>query len=87
MSLKGVVVVIEKIVKSCKTCEFNLNSGICASHGSDYDYGGKITNFNKQRECWSIGLEYFSELLEKLPEIQKQKVKRGIKELNDFYDI
>lgn len=84
LNIRGSVAV--KINKSCYTCEFNF-SGKCASHGSDYEYGGEIIDFKKQRECWEIGLDYFSELVDSLPERQKQEVQRGIKSLSNFYAV
>lgn len=47
--------------KCCGTCEFNF-SGVCADEG-DFGYGGNIDDYEKQRECWNIGLDYYSELL------------------------
>lgn len=82
--MRGAVAV--KINKSCETCEFNF-SGECASHGSDYEYGGEIIDFEKQRGCWEIGLDYFSELVDALPERQKQEVQRGIKSLSNYYAV
>lgn len=56
-----------KIDKTCKTCEYNFISNgknICAS----VNYGEEIKDFEKERDCWSIGLEYYIELIENLNE-------------------
>jgi hypothetical protein len=76
---------ITELNKSCLTCEFNFK-GICAS-GGDYEYGEEIIDFDKQRDCWDIGIEYFDELIEILPEKDKLAVKRGFRPLSAFYDI
>ncbi|MED3549947.1 hypothetical protein [Cytobacillus praedii] len=72
-----------KIVdKSCKTCEFNYD-GKCV----DYYYGSVIEDFDSHRTCWSIGADYFNELLKTLPERTQEEIKRGFKNLNNFYEI
>lgn len=78
---------LKKVDKSCKTCEWNFSSGICASGGEEYKYGDRITDFDKQRECWEIGMSYFNDLSNDLPERQQQELNRGIISLDKFYDI
>lgn len=76
-----------EIDKSCKTCQYNFEDKgkrICANKY----YGKEIKDFKSKRDCWSIGLEYWFELLEKLtdderailngyiPSAQKREFKR-----------
>lgn len=73
--------------KCCDTCEFNF-SGICADDG-DYGYGGAIVDDAKQRECWNIGLDYYSELSKKgiinrNGKVRKDKEKCDIKEVEEI---
>lgn len=42
-----------KIIKGCKTCEFNLNN-VCESHHSENGYKWCIDDFEKERRCWAI---------------------------------
>ena len=58
--------------KSCKTCQFNFK-GICA----DKYYGEKILDFNKQRSCWTLSVDYHEKLVEKLPIDIKNKYIHG----------
>lgn len=57
--------------KTCETCEFNF-SGKCANEGEIGPYGTEITDLVTERECWSIGLNYYSDLLDMLPEREHQ---------------
>ena len=57
-----------KINKCCKTCKWNFPSKNnpkireCAS----VNYGEKILNFEEEKDCWEIGMNYWCELREKL---------------------
>lgn len=65
-----------KLKKTCETCEFNF-SGKCADEGEIGPYGTEITDLVTERGCWSIGLDYYSELLDMLPEKERQFATRA----------
>ena len=67
-----------KIDKCCGTCEFNFGD-VCASHGSGNGYGWNIDDYEVQRECWEISLDYSIELTDKLPEDEKNDCLYGHK--------
>ena len=54
-----------KISKICKTCEFNFD-GIYAGKGI-YGYGEKIIDMAKECNGWGISLEYYSEVINRMP--------------------
>lgn len=64
-----------KISKICKTCEFNFD-GICAGKGI-YGYGEKITDMSKECNGWGISLEYYSEVINRMPWYIKEPFERG----------
>lgn len=65
-----------RLKKTCETCEFNFN-GKCADEGEIGPYGTEIIDFETERGCWSIGLDYYSELLDMLPEKEHQFATRA----------
>ncbi|CAD5902069.1 hypothetical protein CMALT430_80021 [Carnobacterium maltaromaticum] len=62
-----------KIDRRCKTCEFNFN-GICA--GNEYDK--RIVDENYVCSGWSISLDYFNEIRDKLPWFIQDQIGKGI---------
>ncbi|MFP5111813.1 hypothetical protein ACSU64_05475 [Bacillaceae bacterium C204] len=60
-----------KLSKTCRTCESNFN-GKCADEGELGKYGSLIDDFNKERSCWSIGMEYYSDLMDLLPKNERE---------------
>lgn len=70
-----------KIERTCKTCEYNFqgdkkNQRICANE----HYGETITDFKTERECWTIGLDYFMELRNLLSQEEKKQIDNNVKE-------
>lgn len=55
-----------KVIRECRTCEFNFD-GRCAGHGKTYKYKGKIIDDTKGCECWGASLDYFSDITEGAP--------------------
>lgn len=61
-----------KIIKGCKTCEFNLNN-ICESHHSENGYKWYIDDVEKERKCWEISSQYRKILISALNKQDKVK--------------
>ena len=59
-----------KIIKGCKTCEFNLNN-VCESHHSENGYKWCIDDFEKERRCWAISSKYSQMLFDSLSDEDK----------------
>ncbi|MBC2581483.1 hypothetical protein [Clostridium sp. DJ247] len=59
-----------KINKCCETCEYNYNS-TCVNYENPYGYGWIIDDYSKLRSCWESSFNYSKELLENLPENEK----------------
>ena len=59
-----------KIIKGCKTCEFNLNN-VCESHHSENGYKWCIDDSEKERRCWAVSSKYSEMLLDSLSEEDK----------------
>lgn len=59
------------IKRNCITCEFNFN-GTCAN---EY-YGMLVSDLepHKNKDCWSLGLDYYSELVDKAPKNLQEKI-------------
>lgn len=55
-----------EVLKQCKTCEFNF-SGICVGHGNTYKYGEAISDNTLSCDDWSIGFDYFTEIIKNAP--------------------
>lgn len=65
-----------KVIRTCKTCEFNINN-ICESHHSQNGYKWNIQDLNIERKCWSVSSEYGKELINNLSEEDKQEYKNN----------
>jgi hypothetical protein len=73
------------INRTCKTCEWNFD-GKCACVNSDVGYGNKIDEL--EHDCWEIGLEYFIELVNKLPERKsKEYLYNPYSKFNDLFKL
>lgn len=73
-----------KVMRTCKTCEFNIND-VCESHHSENGYEWIIGDLEKERKCWSVSSEYSDILLNYLTE-EEQKEYKNSRELG-IYDI
>ena len=65
-----------KVIKSCKSCEFNINN-VCESHHSENGYKWAIEDLEKERKCWSVSSEYSKILFNKLTEEDKIEYKKN----------
>ncbi|MFC9354904.1 hypothetical protein [Arthrobacter sp. NPDC057013] len=73
-------------MKTCKSCKSNF-SGICVDDGELGKYGTAITEDALKvdnRSCWQMGRELFDELVNQLPEDEKQKFFRNNKDIDDL---
>ena len=66
-----------KIIKRCKTCEFNLNN-IYESHHSESGYNWYIEDVEKERKCREILSQYSKILISVLSQQDKIKYKQDI---------
>lgn len=55
-----------KLIKNCKTCEFNFN-GYCCGHSDAYGYDKKIERNIQNCNQWGISFEHFTELQKNAP--------------------
>lgn len=60
-----------KIDRSCKTCEFCNHESVCIRTGNDR-YNESIDTTDKEQSCWSIGLAYQENLIDKLKPADKE---------------
>lgn len=65
-----------KVIKSCKSCEFNINN-VCESHHSENGYKWIIEDLEKERKCWSVSSKYSKILFDKLTEEDKIEYKNN----------
>jgi len=62
-----------KLIKQCKTCEFNFN-GICADGSGVYKYGEEIVDDTVECDSWGVNLEYFGELTTQAPRFLREQL-------------
>lgn len=62
----------KKVNKCCSTCEYNLGD-ICANDDTDKGYGWEIDDYDKERQCWEISLNYSIELTKHLSDVEKNE--------------
>lgn len=75
-----------KIIKTCKTCEFRNDKGICTS-GGIYKYGEKTTDDDVTCYGWSPDLDYFLELQKDAPWFIKDKYEWCKISFGEFLDL
>ncbi|MDF2962535.1 MAG: hypothetical protein K0S39_4270 [Paenibacillus sp.] len=61
-------------LKSCETCEF-LIEGICTNRNGKHGRGWRPGDTDRENVCWSISLDYFSEIISELPDYEQQFVR------------